>query len=117
MGEVAKERSPDEEDVREKVDIEEHKKVISPAISNLIKSVASEIQKSFSSKNLASSENVDDEDSCDENNNNEAYWRNQNEIKHKQPKIDMEAPIDFDYNEPEVEVDEEIKAEIEEVSV
>ena len=117
--EVVRERTPEEEVV--KVDMEEKKKMISPAISNLIKSVASEIQKSFSSKNLASSENGDDEESCDENNNNtnEDYWRNQNEIKHKQPKIDMEAPIDFDYNEPETEEvkeDEPIVEELEEVS-
>ena len=117
--EVVRERTPEDEVV--KVDMEEKKKMISPAISNLIKSVASEIQKSFSSKNLASSENGDDEESCDENNNNtnEDYWRNQNEIKHKQPKIDMEAPIDFDYNEPETEEvkeDESIVEELEEVS-
>ena len=114
--EVVRERTPEEEKVE--VDMEEKKKMISPAISNLIKSVASEIQKSFSSKNLASSENGDDEEKCDENNNDE-YWRNQNEIKHKQPKIDMEAPIDFDYNEPEPEADveeETIMEELEEVS-
>ena len=113
--EVVRERTPEEEKV--KVDMEEKKKMISPAISNLIKSVASEIQKSFSSKNLASSENGDDEENCDENNNNDEYWRNQNEVKHKQPKIDMEAPIDFDYNEPEADVEEEtIMEELEEVS-
>ena len=117
--EVVRERTPEEEVV--KVDMEEKKKMISPAISNLIKSVASEIQKSFSSKNLASSENGDDEESCDENNNNtnEDYWRNQNEMKHKQPKIDMEAPIDFDYNEPETEEvkeEEPIMEELEAVS-
>ena len=115
--EVVRERTPEEEVV--KVDMEEKKKMISPAISNLIKSVASEIQKSFSSKNLASSENGDDEESCDENNNNtnEDYWRNQNEIKHKQPKIDMEAPIDFDYNEPETEEVKEEEPIMEELEV
>ena len=115
--EVVRERTPEEEVV--KVDMEEKKKMISPAISNLIKSVASEIQKSFSSKNLASSENGDDEESCDENNNNtnEDYWRNQNEIKHKQPKIDMEAPIDFDYNEPETEEVKEDEPIVEELEV
>ena len=96
---------------------EDHKKVVSPSISNLIKSVANEIQKSFSSKNLAISESGDcDEDYCDENNNDE-YWRNLNEKKLRQPKIDMEAPIDFDYNEPEPEVPIQAAAVSEECQV
>ena len=96
---------------------EDHKKVVSPSISNLIKSVANEIQKSFSSKNLAVSESGDcDEDYCDEN-NNEEYWRNLNEKKLRQPKIDMEAPIDFDYNEPEPEVPIQAAAVSEECQV
>merc|ERR1712020_242890 len=54
------------------------KQPISPALASLIKSVANEIQKSFSSKSLANCENDEDEedegevetDLCDENNNN-----------------------------------------------
>ena len=103
-------------------DEQQQKKVISPAISSLIKSVASEIQKSFSSKNIAAqAAEADDEDDdktvCDENNNDE-YWRNENEKVEvekpvfRQPKIDMEAPIDFDYNEPEPPTKEqEVKEE------
>ena len=101
--EITREETPEEQSREEEESTEKHKKVISPAISNIIKSVASEIQKSFSSKHLVASENGDDEDNCDENNNGE-YCKNQNEPKtYKQPKIDMEAPIDFDYNEPEVD--------------
>merc|ERR1719410_2637369 len=99
--EVTREETPENESGEQEESVEKHKKIISPAISNFIKSVASEIQKSFSSKHLVASEAGDPEDDCDENNNGESC-KNQNEPKtYKQPKIDMEAPIDFDYNEPE----------------
>ena len=85
------------------------KQPISPALTSLIKSVANEIQKSFSSKSLANCDNEEDEDEegendlCDENNNNvdnEEYWRNEHRSQPRQPQVDMEAPIDFDYDEP-----------------
>merc|ERR1711983_257187 len=59
-----KEITREEQSREEEESTEKHKKVISPAISNIIKSVASEIQKSFSSKHLVASENGDDEDNC-----------------------------------------------------
>lgn len=105
------------------------KQPISPALTSLIKSVANEIQKSFSSKSLANCDNDEDEEGedevetdvkCDENNNNvdnDEYWRNDQHSKQRQPQIDMEAPIDFDYDEPAnnncdpVVLEEEIEAE------
>ena len=127
----AEEKSPEEGN-----DPEPRKKQpISPALTSLIKSVANEIQKSFSSKSLANCDNEEDEDKedevendlCDENNNNvdnnDEYWRNDQSSKQRQPQIDMEAPIDFDYDEPasnncdpEVLM-EEIAEEIEEENV
>ena len=107
---------------------------INPVLTSLIKSVANEIQKSFSSKSLANCDDNDEDDEeeeeetekevendvCDENNNtveDNDYWRN-NEPKHRQPQIDMEAPIDFDYDEPSnvpaVLVEEDLEEDVKE---
>merc|ERR1712066_1165248 len=106
-------------------DLESRKKQpISPALTSLIKSVANEIQKSFSSKSLANCDKDEDgeedgkeldNDLGDENNNNVddcEFWRNDNISKQRQPEIDMEAPIDFDYDEPSNEkCDQEVLEE------
>merc|ERR1712066_483832 len=106
-------------------DLESRKKQpISPALTSLIKSVANEIQKSFSSKSLANCDKDEDgeedgkeldNDLGDENNNNVddcEFWRNDNISKQRQPEIDMEAPIDLDYDEPSNEkCDQEVLEE------
>ena len=96
-----------DEETEEKERAEPKKLEINPNIKSLIKTVANEIQKSFSSKNIAAmNNNVDpsDDTKIDENNNTGAeenpYWRNINLELQARPQIDMEAPIDFDYTEP-----------------
>ena len=90
---VVKEKTPEQED-----EAAEDQNKRSELIS-LVKSVANEIQRSFSAKNI-----LDDKDDheMDENNNEEACTNN-NKLQYIQPQIDMEAPIDFDYLEPDPE--------------
>jgi len=91
-----------------------HKLTINNNIKSLIKSVANEIQKSFSSKNIpVMGENTEDENDNKDipvekvDTNNGEYWRNLTAAVTAQQNIDMEAPIDFDYNEPKVEIQQE----------
>merc|ERR1711936_1465487 len=104
-----------------------HKLVINNNIKSLIKSVANEIQKPFSSKNIPVMGEGDDDDEIKDENNNEDqtldsqdleksdYWRNlTNTIRTHPQNIDMEPPIDFDYNEPEIEK-EDVKQVTEDV--
>jgi len=98
------------------------KLAINNNIKSLIKSVANEIQKSFSAKNIPAIDDGDDDVTNDENNNVEnnvediqsdkgEYWRNLTAAIRSHPQnIDMEAPIDFDYKEEEIE---EVKEEVE----
>ena len=96
------------------------KLAINSNMKSLIKSVANEIQKSFSSKNIPVMDDNDGEENNDENNNTDTiadnkrsdqgeYWRNLTAAIRSHPQnIDMEAPIDFDYKE---NVKEEVKYE------
>merc|ERR1712128_237042 len=106
------------------------KLAINGNIKSLIKSVANEIQKSFSAKNITTMDTEEDDDEDDEedddtndkNNNLDnrvddtkadrgEYWRNLTAAIRSHPQnIDMEAPIDFDCKE---EVIEDVKEEIE----
>eukprot|EP00092_Neocalanus_flemingeri_P012070 GFUD01013013.1.p1 GENE.GFUD01013013.1~~GFUD01013013.1.p1 ORF type:complete len:1302 (+),score=446.81 GFUD01013013.1:135-4040(+) len=95
-----------------------HKLAINSNIKSLIKCVANEIQKSFSAKNIPVLGDDDDDKINDENNNKDIntdpiepetgeYWRNLNNAIRTHPQnIDMEPPLDFDYNEP---VQEDVK--------
>merc|ERR1712198_295372 len=87
---VVKEKTPEQEDEGAE-DQNKRSELIS-----LVKSVANEIQRSFSAKNILDDK---DENEMDENNNEEACTNN-NKLQYIQPQIDMEAPIDFDYLEP-----------------
>jgi len=99
-----------------------NKLVINTNIKSLIKSVANEIQRSFSAKNIPTMEEGDGGIN-DENNNGDdrvveeksdkgEYWRNLTAAIRSHPQnIDMEAPIDFDYNEEKIE---EVKEKVEE---
>ena len=96
------------------------KLAINSNMKSLIKSVANEIQKSFSSKNIPVMDDNDGEENNDENNNTDTnadnkrsdqgeYWRNLTAAIRSHPQnIDMEAPIDFDYKE---NVKEEVEYE------
>jgi len=102
-----------------------NKLIINNNIKSLIKSVANEIQKSFSAKNIAAMNDSEEDVNNDENNNNDTkvdeeekpdkgeYWRNLTAAIRSHPQnIDMEAPIDFDYKEEEVkEVEEKVEIE------
>jgi len=93
------------------------KLAINSNMKSLIKSVANEIQKSFSAKNIPVIDDKDEDENNDENNNTESkaesktsdqgeYWRNLTAAIRSHPQnIDMEAPIDFDYKE---DVNEEL---------
>jgi len=106
------------------------KLAINGNIKSLIKSVANEIQKSFSAKNITTMDNEEDDeeddeeedDTNDKNNNLDnrvddmkadrgEYWRNLTAAIRSHPQnIDMEAPIDFDCKEEAIEgVKEEIE--------
>jgi len=96
-----------------------HKLSMNSNIKSLIKSVANEIQKSFSAKNIpvmggCDEDYIDDEenkmDNPAESNDSDKsdYWRNLNKVIRTHPQnIDMEPPLDFDYNEPLVENNKE----------
>jgi len=100
-----------------------NKLVINSNIKSLIKSVANEIQRSFSAKNISAMDEGEDGVINDENNNEDAkveeeksdkgeYWRNLTAAIRSHPQnIDMEAPIDFDYKEEDIE---EVKQNVEE---
>jgi len=100
-----------------------NKLVINSNIKSLIKSVANEIQRSFSAKNISAMDEGEDGVINDENNNKDAkveeeksdkgeYWRNLTAAIRSHPQnIDMEAPIDFDYKEEDIE---EVKQNVEE---
>merc|ERR1712106_789329 len=106
------------------------KLAINGIIKSLIKSVANEIQKSFSAKNITTMDTEEDDeedddeeyDTNDKNNNLDnrvedtkaergEYWRNLTAAIRSHPQnIDMEAPIDFDCKEEAIEY---VKEEIE----
>merc|ERR1712106_1197946 len=102
------------------------KLAINGNIKSLIKSVANEIQKSFSAKNITTmdteEDDEEDDDANDKNNNLDnrvddtkaergEYWRNLTAAIRSHPQnIDMEAPIDFDCKEEAIEY---VKEEIE----
>merc|ERR1712106_1186743 len=106
------------------------KLAINGNIKSLIKSVANEIQKSFSAKNITTMDTEEDDDEDDEedddtndkNNNLDnrvddtkadrgEYWRNLTAVIRSHPQnIDMEAPIDFDCKEEAIQ---DVKEEIE----
>merc|ERR1711970_1617119 len=96
-----------------------NKLAINTNIKSLIKSVANEIQRSFSAKNIPAMDGEEDGVINNENNDGEdrvaeeksdkgEYWRNLTAAIRSHPQnIDMEAPIDFDCNEEEIKENKE----------